>query len=222
MSTEIIKKIVWQSADGDTAWNYALCPTHGVNMVSFQVQGGYQVASDCPAKGRATTSIERAEVGRRLIACWNACEGISTEDIEAVSVNTGPLLANKLAEVDALHAYTGQLQRQRDELLAVVHKARALIGDQRLRLEPYKDGFKLAQDPMPAVRVLESIDAAIVQAGAAPAIQHLPADEAGFKMAQHTLQTLQPMSPMRAKAILSARAAKVQHLPADDTEGGAQ
>lgn len=79
--------------------------------------------------------------------------------------------------IDRLQTMNQVLLAQRDELLAVVHKARALIGDQRLRVEPHKDGFKLAQDPMPAVRVLESIDAAIVQAGAAPAIQHLPADD---------------------------------------------
>jgi uncharacterized membrane-anchored protein YhcB (DUF1043 family) len=40
---------------------------------------------------------------RRLAACWNACEGVETDDIEQWTVNTGPLLINKIREVDALH-----------------------------------------------------------------------------------------------------------------------
>lgn len=149
--------------------------------------------------------IRNGEDARRLVACWNACEGLSTEAIEAVSVNTGPLLANKLAEVDALGAYTGQLQRQRDQLLAALERLLNAESDKYLTVE--------------GVRILAR--AAIAACQPTPAVQHLPADEAGFKMAQHTLQTLQPMSQMRAKAILSARAANVHHLPADDTEGGA-
>jgi len=61
-----------------------------------------------------SANIEK--IARRLVACWNACEGISTDDIESVSKNTGPLLANKLAEVDALRI----MATQRDELLAAL------------------------------------------------------------------------------------------------------
>lgn len=65
--------------------------------------------------GSAQDETNKANA-RRLAACWNACEGVSTDDIEAVSRNTGPLLANKLAEVDTLRI----MAIQRDELLAAL------------------------------------------------------------------------------------------------------
>lgn len=64
------------------------------------------------------TGLPSEEIARRLVACWNACEGVSTDDIEAISRNTGPLLANKLAEVDSLRIHSVQ----RDELLAALER----------------------------------------------------------------------------------------------------
>lgn len=47
---------------------------------------------------------------RRTKACLMACEGVSTEDLEAVMVNTGPLLKNKLAEADLLRAANANMR----------------------------------------------------------------------------------------------------------------
>jgi hypothetical protein len=102
--TDIINKIVWQTPDNDKSWVYALCPTQGVNMVNFQVQTGWQATDGLP---RTTTPAERAEVARRLVACWNACEGLDTHFIEHVEKQR---ISNKLLDYSAL-------VRQREKLL---------------------------------------------------------------------------------------------------------
>jgi hypothetical protein len=57
-----------------------------------------------------TEQIKSSTNDRRTKACLMACEGVSTEDLEAVMVNTGPLLKNKLAEVDLLRATNANLR----------------------------------------------------------------------------------------------------------------
>jgi hypothetical protein len=57
-----------------------------------------------------TEQIKASANDRRTKACLMACEGVSTEDLEAVMVNTGPLLKNKLAEVDLLRATNANLR----------------------------------------------------------------------------------------------------------------
>jgi hypothetical protein len=59
-----------------------------------------------------TEQIKASTNDRRTKACLMACEGVSTEDLEAVMVNTGPLLKNKLAEVDLLRAANANLRAQ--------------------------------------------------------------------------------------------------------------
>ncbi len=59
-----------------------------------------------------TEQIKASTNDRRTKACLMACEGVSTEDLEAVMVNTGPLLKNKLAEVDLLRAENANLRAQ--------------------------------------------------------------------------------------------------------------
>jgi hypothetical protein len=59
-----------------------------------------------------TEQIKASANDRRTKACLMACEGVSTEDLEAVMVNTGPLLKNKLAEVDLLRATNANLRAQ--------------------------------------------------------------------------------------------------------------
>jgi len=107
---DIINKIVWQSADGDKSWVYALCPTQGVNMVSFQVQTGWQATDGLP---RTTTPAERAEVARRLVACWNACDGIRTDYMEQIVKNGGSIDTEAMKRIAKLV----EMSNQREQLL---------------------------------------------------------------------------------------------------------
>lgn len=60
----------------------------------------------------AVVLAEKANSARRLVACWNACEGIDTEDLEAGSVNI----------IDKLHDDAARrVMARRDELLAAMN-----------------------------------------------------------------------------------------------------
>lgn len=57
------------------------------------------------ANGEDICSVLDHEVARRLVACWNACEGLSTEAVEFTIIRQREMLA---------------LKTQRDELLAAL------------------------------------------------------------------------------------------------------
>jgi hypothetical protein len=78
--SSIINKITWKITEEDKSFVYALSPTLDLNAVHFQVKGGYRIGEN--GKSGATTIAEREEVARRLVACWDACEGLSTESLE--------------------------------------------------------------------------------------------------------------------------------------------
>lgn len=65
--------------------------------------------------GQQLTDTQRENL-RRLVACWNACEGISTVRLER-TVNNLHGRASASDKLDELHA-------QRDELLAALKAAR--------------------------------------------------------------------------------------------------
>lgn len=66
---------------------------------------------------------KREANARRLAACWNACEGVSTEDLEADHAHKGgPLLNRKLRE----HKLIAQAMVRYGEQLAA---ARALLAE---------------------------------------------------------------------------------------------
>lgn len=60
------------------------------------------------------------EDARRLVACWNACEGIDTEDLEAANVS----IIHKLHD-DA----SKRVLAQRDELLEALEDAHLELRD---------------------------------------------------------------------------------------------
>lgn len=60
---------------------------------------------------------------RRLVACWNACEGISTVRLER-TVNNLHGRASASDKLDELHA-------QRDELLSALKVAEESVGDSK-------------------------------------------------------------------------------------------
>lgn len=59
---------------------------------------------------------------RRLVACWNACEGMTTENLENVTM-TGDTLLTRFQLRDKTES---ELTKQRDELL---HVAQRFIGE---------------------------------------------------------------------------------------------
>lgn len=86
----------------------------------------------------------------RVVACLNACEGVSTEVLEYNSQHGGVL----------------RLERQRDQLLAALEEARAFIGEQPVRTETVGNTVYLSEDQGKVMRVMSTIDAAIAAAKA--------------------------------------------------------
>ena len=64
--------------------------------------------------GEQVTAQQAADL-ERMAACWNACEGISTDTLER-----GP---------DSVFIYAGDLTKQRDELLQALRDAKANAGN---------------------------------------------------------------------------------------------
>lgn len=159
MTTELINKIAWQSQDGYAARHYALCPTLGVIMVSFQVQGNYQ--ADLSGQPRGTKWEECAEVGRRLVACWNACAGLSTESLERSDI------------LSSMNQQRRQLEAQRDQLL------KALLAAIECGMVPKssaREGGAMAYAQQ--AKVADMIRDAIAACQPAPAVAHLPSNAA--------------------------------------------
>ena len=77
---------------------------------------GLEVAFE-PGLERLCADITEANA-RRLVACWNACEGIPTEALEAYPAITG----NGIKAIRAVEA-------QRDELLEALRMVMACAGD---------------------------------------------------------------------------------------------
>lgn len=69
----------------------------------------------------AVVLAEKANSARRLVACWNACEGIDTEDLEAGSVSIIAKLHDDAAN---------RLLAQRDELLAALKAITEILDDE--------------------------------------------------------------------------------------------
>ena len=71
----------------------------------------------------AAPPLEVMANARRLVACWNACDGINTELIEAASDG---LLARALGQVSSKHDALRSAEAQRDKLLVALQLARKL------------------------------------------------------------------------------------------------
>lgn len=101
--------------------------------------------------------IRNEGTAHRLAACWNACDGVSTEVLELNTQGGGVL--NLERQRDAAKA-------QRDALLAALEEARAFIGEQQPRTEKVGDRVHLREDLSRVMRVMGQMDAAIAAAKA--------------------------------------------------------
>lgn len=68
----------------------------------------------------------RGADARRIVACVNACRGMTNEQLDSIRLISGSLL-NRFGE--QMHLL-GQAEKQRDELLAAMEKISALRGSE--------------------------------------------------------------------------------------------
>ena len=93
------------------------------------VRGGYSIYADDGKTPVADTCLSNSipandeANARRLVACWNACEGLTTEHLENIDM-LGETLAGRFA---AFHASERELMDTRDELLAALKDVLAAV-----------------------------------------------------------------------------------------------
>lgn len=131
-------------------------PVDDDNLIRIKNAEGGQVAIcsnfsffDTPESLPIKERINEANASR-IVACVNACEGVSTEVLEYNSQHGGVL----------------RLERQRDQLLAALEEARAFIGEQPVRTQNVGNTVYLREDQGKVMRVMSTIDAAIAAAKA--------------------------------------------------------
>jgi hypothetical protein len=99
---------------------------HTQSRMQLEVVGGSETVIISTIEGDAVaepcnwgsiTDVEQQKANfRRLVACWNACEGLTTEHLENINM-LGETLAGRFA---AFHASERELMDTRDELLAAL------------------------------------------------------------------------------------------------------
>lgn len=99
--------------------------------VAFSNEIGAAVAEDCP-HGDISKVLGRQNI-RRLVACWNACDGLPTD----------------LLEDDSIMKIEGLIRRERDELLEALKVIIEL--NVQHAIDQYGDALKAEQ--MACVRV---------------------------------------------------------------------
>lgn len=78
------------------------------------------------AQDQLNGSPIRKANARRLVACWNACEGLTTEHLENIDM-LGETLAGRFA---AFHASERELMDTRDDLLAALKSVMETMDDE--------------------------------------------------------------------------------------------
>lgn len=91
---------------------------HTQGLLHVAGQDKVQIRSDKHQIAKAWSFAGKTgqENARRLVACWNACEGIGTDFLENIAM-TGDTLASRFKARDETER---KLAAQRDELLAVL------------------------------------------------------------------------------------------------------
>ena len=137
-------------------------PVDDDNLIRIKNAEGGQVAIcsnfsffDTPETLPSKELVNEANA-RRIVACVNACEGVSTEVLErGARHDWGDLMTS--------------LEKQRDQLLAALEEARVFIGKQPVRTETVGKNVYLREDQLEVMRVMGNIDAAIAAAKAGAA-----------------------------------------------------
>lgn len=113
---------------------------HGLIEVTDQrfirySDGERHVIARC-TRPNADNMSETSDVARRFVACWNACDGVETELIEAAGDG---LLAKSLKQVGQKHDSLRSTEAQRDELLSACksqHRAIDALMARLIELDP--------------------------------------------------------------------------------------
>lgn len=122
----------------------------GMPETALQALGGAATVAVALEFGPNNPGMREANA-RRLVACWNACDGISTESLESEG-NAALGWARTASKL--IHATT-----QRDELLAALIEARRWIGDGEC-----SDGLSRECWTPEYIKAVDGIDAAIAKA----------------------------------------------------------
>ena len=105
---------------------------------------GFEIALE-PGLEQVCQDVTEANA-RRLVACWNACEGIDTEHLENIDM-LGETLAGRFA---AFHASERELMDTRDELLeALKHIEGVALADE------WRDLPEIAKHARAAIQKVE-------------------------------------------------------------------
>lgn len=110
---------VQQAAPKFTAFTSGMLALHAPHATTVVCAGSPKVqvfkAQGYPGSGYFPSPSEARANARRLVACWNACEGLSTENLETnVPIKQG---------LDGLNQLLRSAEQQRDELLAAIDGA---------------------------------------------------------------------------------------------------
>lgn len=95
-----------------------------LHLAGFRLYAGNTPVGCAHVPSPETATAEHLENARRLVACWNACAGISTEDLEI----TQDWAAAGIATATTLRAEIARLQAERDALRSVCAEAYQMAG----------------------------------------------------------------------------------------------
>lgn len=116
---------------------------------------GYGVCEVWPRDEDNFPDTEGKANARRIVACVNACRGLSTDELE------------KHGLVSAVGTELIELKKQRDQLLAAIEKASEYIGNQEVPTSTHSNGMTHLLSTINIkehLRISETINAAIAAA----------------------------------------------------------
>lgn len=108
-------------------------PSDALHPIRKATSGIWPLGRVIADVGYADTEEENTANARRLVACWNAADGIPTEELEAA------------ADGRLLNIFEG-LIRERDELMKALAKCVETLSDTRIGQWSYMEGSQIYED----------------------------------------------------------------------------